>query len=258
MKVVILAGGLGTRLSEETTVRPKPMVEIGGRPILWHIMKIYGAHGFSDFVICLGHKGEVIKDYFANYCLRHSDVVFDLANNSMEIMRHGTDPWRVTCVDTGASSMTGGRLKRVQHLLQDTFCLTYGDGVGDIDVRASIEFHRSHGGLATLTAVQPGGRFGAFPLADGVSNVSSFREKPKGDGAWVNGGFFVLEPGVIDFIQDDSTTWEREPMEMLAAQGEMHAWRHEGFWQPMDSLRDKQLLQDLWDRGDPPWKIWRD
>jgi glucose-1-phosphate cytidylyltransferase len=258
MKVVILAGGLGSRLSEETTVRPKPMVEIGGYPILWHIMKIYSAHGFTDFIICLGYKGEVIKDYFASYCLRSSDVVFDLANNHVEILPRRTEPWRVTCIDTGDKSMTGGRLKRVRHLLDGTFCLTYGDGVADIDIPASIRFHRSHGRLATLTAVQPGGRFGAFQLADGSTEVRSFHEKPEGDGAWVNGGFFVLEPGVIDFIAGDLTTWEREPMERLSAQGELRAWRHGGFWQSMDSLRDRKLLQDIWDGGSPPWKIWSD
>lgn len=258
MKVVILAGGLGTRLSEETTVRPKPMVEIGGRPILWHIMKIYSAHGLNDFVVCLGYKGEVIKDYFANYCLRNSDVVFDLARNQMEILPRRSEPWHVTCIETGEASLTGGRLKRVRHLLDDTFCLTYGDGVGDIDIRAAIDFHKAHGRKATLTAVQPKGRFGAFQLGDGSSDVSGFHEKPKGDGAWVNGGFFVLEPSVMDYIDSDLTTWEREPMERLSAEGELKAWRHDGFWQSMDSLRDRHLLEDLWAHGSPPWKIWCD
>jgi glucose-1-phosphate cytidylyltransferase len=258
MKVVILAGGLGTRLAEETSVRPKPMVEIGGRPILWHIMKIYSTHGINDFVVCLGYKGEVIKDYFANYCLRNADVVFDLARNQMEILPRKSEPWRVTCIDTGENSMTGGRLKRVSHLLDDTFCLTYGDGVGDIDISAEVEFHKAHGRLATLTAVQPKGRFGAFQLLDGNSAVSGFHEKPKGDGAWVNGGFFVLEPRAIDYIDSDATTWEREPMERLSAEGELLAWRHNGFWQSMDSLRDRHLLEELWGAGNPPWKIWRD
>jgi glucose-1-phosphate cytidylyltransferase len=258
MKVVILAGGLGTRLAEETSVRPKPMVEIGGRPILWHIMKIYSAHGLRDFVICLGYKGEVIKEYFANYCLRSSDVIFDLERNAMEILPRKSEPWRVTCIDTGEASMTGGRLRRVRHLLNETFCLTYGDGVGDIDIGASIAFHKSHGRLATLTAVQPKGRFGAFQLADGSDAVNGFHEKPKGDGAWVNGGFFVLEPTVIDYIDGDSTTFEREPMERLSSGGELNAWRHAGFWQSMDSLRDKHLLEELWSLDSPPWKVWCD
>jgi glucose-1-phosphate cytidylyltransferase len=258
MKAVILAGGLGTRLAEETTVRPKPMVEIGGRPILWHIMKIYSAHGINDFVVCLGYKGEVVKEYFANFCMRSADVVFDLRRNQMEILRHKAEPWRVTCIDTGEHSMTGGRLKRVRHTLDDTFCLTYGDGVGDIDIAAEIAFHRAHGRLATLTAVQPSGRFGAFQLAVGRDDISGFHEKPKGDGAWVNGGFFVLEPKAIDYIDGDATTWEREPMERLSAEGELKAWRHSGFWQSMDSLRDKHLLEELWSKGAPPWKIWCD
>jgi len=258
MKVVILAGGLGTRLAEETTVRPKPMVEVGGRPILWHIMKIYSSHGINDFVVCLGYKGEVIKDYFANYCLRNADVTFDLERNQMEILPRKSEPWRVTCIDTGEGAMTGGRLKRVSHLLDDTFCLTYGDGVGDIDITAEVAFHKAHGRLATLTAVQPSGRFGAFQLSDGGADVSGFHEKPKGDGAWVNGGFFVLEPGVIEYIDGESTTWEREPMERLSAAGELKAWRHRGFWQPMDSLRDKHLLDDLWATGNPPWRNWKD
>jgi glucose-1-phosphate cytidylyltransferase len=258
MKAVILAGGLGTRLAEETAVRPKPMVEIGGHPILWHIMKIYSAHGINDFVVCLGYKGEVVKEYFANYCMRSADVVFDLRNNHMEILQRKSEPWRVTCIDTGAASMTGGRLKRVGHLLDETFCLTYGDGVGDIDIAAEIEFHKAHGRLATLTAVQPSGRFGAFHLHEQSDTVSGFHEKPKGDGAWVNGGFFVLEPGAIDYIDSDITTWEREPMEQLSAEGQLVAWRHTGFWQSMDSLRDRQLLEDLWSKPNPPWKIWLD
>jgi glucose-1-phosphate cytidylyltransferase len=258
MKAVILAGGLGTRLAEETAVRPKPMVEIGGHPILWHIMKIYSAHGINDFVVCLGYKGEVVKEYFANYCMRSADVVFDLQNNQMEILQRKSEPWRVTCIDTGAASMTGGRLKRVSHLLDETFCLTYGDGVGDIDITAEIAFHKAHGRLATLTAVQPSGRFGAFHLHEQSDAVSGFHEKPKGDGAWVNGGFFVLEPGAIDYIDGDITTWEREPMEQLSAEGQLVAWRHTGFWQSMDSLRDRHLLEELWSKSSPPWKIWRD
>ncbi len=258
MKAVILAGGLGTRLAEETAVRPKPMVEIGGHPILWHIMKIYSAHGINDFVVCLGYKGEVVKEYFANYCMRSADVVFDLQHNRMEILQRKSEPWRVTCIDTGAASMTGGRLKRVGHLLDETFCLTYGDGVGDIDITAEIQFHKAHGRLATLTAVQPSGRFGAFHLHEQSDAVSGFHEKPKGDGAWVNGGFFVLEPGAIDYIDGDITTWEREPMEQLSAEGQLVAWRHTGFWQSMDSLRDRHLLEDLWSKPNPPWKIWRD
>lgn len=257
MKVVILAGGLGTRLSEETTVRPKPMVEIGGMPILWHIMKIYSHYGFNDFIVCLGYRGDYIKEYFANFCLRRADVVFDLAKNTMELKNPRVDPWRVTCIDTGASSMTGGRLKRVGHLLDGTFCLTYGDGVADIDLPAAIAFHKGHKGLATLTAVQPSGRFGAFQLVDSTQ-VTGFREKPKGDGAWVNGGFFILEPEVIDYIDDDSTTWEKEPLERLSHAGELHAWCHSGFWQSLDTLRDKQLLNDLWESGKPPWKLWDD
>ncbi|MDP6376446.1 MAG: glucose-1-phosphate cytidylyltransferase [Pseudomonadales bacterium] len=255
MKVVILAGGFGTRLSEETTIRPKPMVEIGTMPILWHIMKIYSAHGLNDFIVCLGYKGEVIKEFFANYAMHHSDIVFDLANNTMELLPSDAEPWRVTCVDTGSESLTGGRLKRVGHLLDDTFCLTYGDGVGDIDIKAAIGFHRAHGKLATLTAVQPGGRFGAFQLAAGGTQVRNFHEKPKNDGAWVNGGYFVLEPGVLEYIDGDRTVWERDPMERLSREGELLAWRHAGFWQPMDTLRDKQVLEELW-QTDPPWKIW--
>jgi len=258
MKAVILAGGLGTRLAEETTVRPKPMVEIGGHPMLWHIMKIYSTHGINDFVVCLGYKGEVIKEYFANFCLRNSDVVFDLQNNQMEIQPRNAEPWRVTCIDTGQGSMTGGRLKRVSHLLDGTFCMTYGDGVANVDIAAEIDFHKSHGRLATLMAVQPSGRFGAFQLSDGSEDVAGFHEKPRGDGAWVNGGFFVLEPDVIKYIEGDATTWEREPMERLSAEGQLKAWRHGGFWQSMDSLRDRHLLEGLWSAGDPPWKVWCD
>ncbi|MEM7220374.1 MAG: glucose-1-phosphate cytidylyltransferase [Pseudomonadota bacterium] len=258
MKVVILAGGFGTRLSEETTIRPKPMVEIGGKPILWHIMKIYASHGLNDFVICLGYKGETIKEYFLNYCLRNSDAVFDLGNNSVELVNPRSESWRVSCIETGNESLTGGRLKRVGHLLDDTFCLTYGDGVGSIDVRAAIDFHKQQGKKATLTAVQPSGRFGAFRLGADDPSISSFQEKPKGDGAWINGGFFVLEPSVLDYIEGDRTVWEREPLESLAREGQLNAWRHDGFWQAMDTLRDKQVLQELWDGESPPWKVWSD
>lgn len=254
MKAVILAGGLGTRLSEETVTRPKPMVEIGGRPILWHILKIYSAHGINDFVICAGYKGYIIKEYFANYFLHMSDVTFDMKENSMQVHKKRSEPWRVTIVDTGDDSMTGGRIKRIQPYIDSTFCLTYGDGVADVDITRSVEFHRTHGKLATLTAVQPSGRFGALNL-DG-SRVSSFQEKPQGDGSWINGGFFVLEPEVFSFIEGDSTIWERDPMERLAGRGELQAWLHKGFWQPMDTLRDKLHLEELWDSHQAPWKVW--
>ncbi|MYM85386.1 glucose-1-phosphate cytidylyltransferase [Duganella sp. FT50W] len=256
MKAVILAGGLGTRLSEETTLKPKPMVEVGGKPILWHILKSYSAHGINDFVICCGYRGYVIKEFFANYFLHTSDVTFDLQQNSMEVHQRHAEPWRVTLIDTGADTMTGGRLKRVrEHVAKDdAFCFTYGDGVSDIDIGASIAFHRQHGKLATMTAVQPPGRFGAVDM-DG-SRILSFKEKPQGDGNWVNGGYFVLSPRVIDLIDDDSTIWEKGPMETLAQQGDMHAFHHHGFWQPMDTLRDKVLLEGLWDAGQAPWKQW--
>jgi glucose-1-phosphate cytidylyltransferase len=257
MKAVILAGGLGTRLSEETTIRPKPMVEIGHRPILWHIMKIYGAHGVTDFVICCGYKGHMIKEYFANYYLHVTDVVVDLSENQVELKRNGAEPWRVTLVDTGDQTMTGGRVRRVREYLDDeTFFLTYGDGVADLDVAALLDFHRKQGVLATLTAVRPPGRFGAFMLHDHANLIEAFREKPSGDGAWINGGFFVVEPQVLDYIESDSTVWEREPVERLAREGQLAAFRHLGFWQPMDTLRDKQLLEDLWASGDAPWKTW--
>lgn len=257
MKVVILAGGYGTRISEESIIKPKPMVEIGGKPILWHIMKIYSAYGFNDFIICCGYKSHVIKRYFADYHLNHADVTFDMGSNSMEIHNNCVDPWRVTLVETGDSTMTGGRLKRVKDYVGDgTFCLTYGDGVTSVNIGDLIKFHKAQGGLATITAVQPPGRFGAFQLVDHGVKVSSFKEKPDGDGAWVNGGFFVLEPGVIDYIEKDSTTWEKEPLERLAASGEVSAFRHDGFWQPMDSLRDKHVLEDLWQSGEAPWKVW--
>ena len=255
LKAVILAGGLGSRIAEETVVRPKPMIEIGGRPILWHIMKIYAAHGVSDFIVCLGYKGYVIKEYFANYFLHMSDVCFDLANNRMEVLHRHAEPWRVTLVDTGEQTQTGGRLRRVREYLGDEdFCFTYGDGVGDVDIGALIDFHRRQGRLATLTAVQPPGRFGALQL-DG-HNITAFREKPSGDDAWINGGFFVLSPQVIGRIADDTTSWEREPMESLAADGELSAYRHTGFWQPMDTLREKNLLESLWSSGKAPWKSW--
>lgn len=255
MKAIILAGGLGTRLSEETVVRPKPMVEIGGRPILWHIMKIYSSFGINEFIICLGYKGYVIKEYFANYFLHMSDVTFDMSRNDMEVHQNNAEPWRVTLVDTGEETMTGGRLKRVRRYLDEReFCFTYGDGLGDIDVGATIEFHRRHGNLATVTATQPPGRFGALAMQG--SRVISFQEKPHGDGAWINGGFFVLSPRVIDYIKDDSTLWEKEPLEHLARDGQLHAYFHHGFWQPMDTLRDKQHLESLWQEDRAPWKRW--
>ncbi|MES2919214.1 MAG: glucose-1-phosphate cytidylyltransferase [Pseudomonadota bacterium] len=256
MKAVILAGGLGTRLSEETSIRPKPMVEIGGKPVLWHIMKIYSSHGINDFVICCGYKGYVIKEYFANYFLHMSDVTFDMANNKMEVHHASAEPWRVTLVDTGAETMTGGRLKRVAEYLGDEdFCFTYGDGVSDVDVGQLIEFHRSQGSLATVTSVQPPGRFGALDLQQG--KISGFKEKPQGDGSWINGGFFVLSPRVIDYIRDDATTWEREPLERLASEGQLSGYIHHGFWQPMDTLRDKVMLEELWSSGKAPWKVWK-
>jgi glucose-1-phosphate cytidylyltransferase len=255
MKAVILAGGLGTRLSEETVLKPKPMVQIGNYPILWHILKTYSAHGIHDFIICAGYRGYVIKEYFANYFLHQSDVTFDMRDNRMEVHEKRSEPWRVTIVDTGEDSMTGGRLKRVSKYLEDgPFCMTYGDGVGDVDITASIAFHRAHGKLATVTSVQPTGRFGALEIEG--DEVRAFQEKPKGDGSWINGGFFVLNPGVIDFIAGDATTWEQEPLKQLAAEGQLKTWHHEGFWQPMDTLRDKQKLEELWERGEAPWKIW--
>ena len=257
MKAVILAGGYGTRLSEETGVRPKPMVEIGGRPILWHIMKIYATYDVNDFIVCCGYKGHVIKEYFANYFLSMSDVTFDLRNNRTEIHQNGAEPWRVTLVDTGDGTMTGGRLKRVRDYVgSETFCFTYGDGVSNIDIRKAITFHREQKVLATLTAAQPPGRFGAFNLAQGQNKVSSFREKPQGDGAWINGGFFVLEPGVMDYIEGDSAVWEQEPLHNLAQDGMLAAYKHYGFWHPMDTLRDKNVLEKLWASDNPPWRVW--
>ena len=256
-KAVILAGGLGTRISEETHLKPKPMIEIGGKPILWHIMKLYSAHGINEFVICCGYKGYLIKEYFANYSLHMSDITFDLANNRMEVHQRYAEPWRVTLVDTGEQTMTGGRLKRVAEYVQseEAFCFTYGDGVSDIDIRALISFHRTQGLKATVTATQQPGRFGALDF-DGT-RVRTFKEKPKGDGAMINGGFFVLSPSVIDYIEGDSTIWEREPLEKLANEGQLAAYRHEGFWQPMDTLRDKNHLEDLWSGGKAPWKVWK-
>jgi len=256
-KVVILAGGYGTRLSEETDLRPKPMVQIGDRPILWHIMKLYSAHGLDEFVICCGYKGDFIKDWFVNYRMRQSDVTVDLKNDTIEVHRHSSEPWRVTLVDTGEGTLTGGRVKRIQDHIDDTFCLTYGDGIGDVDISRLLAFHEEQGTKATLTAVQPPGRFGAFPLSDADMRVPSFKEKPEGDGAWVNGGFFVCEPDVFEYIDGDNTTWEAEPMERLAEEGQLSAYRHDGFWQPMDTLRDKIKLNDMW-ADNPPWKVWND
>jgi len=256
LKAVILAGGLGTRISEESYLKPKPMIEIGGRPILWHILKTYSHHGINDSIICCGYKGYVIKEYFANHFLHMSDITFDMVNNKMEVHQQHVEPWRVTLVDTGDETMTGGRLKRVAPYLagEEAFCFTYGDGVGDVDITALVDFHRAHGKLATLTATQPPGRFGALSLNG--DQITSFKEKPHGDGSWINGGFFVLSPKVIDRIAGDATLWEREPMESLANDGEFSAYFHRGFWQPMDTLRDKTLLEDLWASGKAPWKVW--
>lgn len=257
MKAVILAGGLGTRLSEETATRPKPMVEIGGRPILWHIMKLYSAHGVNDFLICCGYKGYVIKEYFANYFLHMSDVTFDMERNTMDVHQRKAEPWRVTLVDTGELTMTGGRLGHLRPYLQDeeAFCMTYGDGVSDVDIGGLIDFHRGHGGDATVTAVQPSGRYGALVLG-AEDQVDGFVEKPRGDGGWINGGFFVLSPKCLDLIEDDQTVWEQRPLETLASSGQLHAFRHGGFWQPMDTLRDKIHLEQLWSAGEAPWKVW--
>ncbi|MBI3776930.1 MAG: glucose-1-phosphate cytidylyltransferase [Gammaproteobacteria bacterium] len=256
MRAVILAGGLGTRISEETYIKPKPMVEIGGMPMLWHILKIYSAHGVNDFIICCGYRGYQIKEYFANYFLHMSDVTFDMANNRMEVHEKHAEPWKVTLVDTGDSTMTGGRLKRVaEYLKGDTaFCFTYGDGVANIDIAASIAFHKAHGKLATVTAVQPPGRYGSLELAG--DTVRGFIEKPQGEGGWINGGFFVLSPRVIDLIPGDSTAWELAPMAKLAADNQLRAFEHNGFWQPMDTLREKNLLESLWESGKAPWKVW--
>jgi glucose-1-phosphate cytidylyltransferase len=256
LKAVILAGGLGTRLSEETTLKPKPMVEIGGKPILWHIMKSYSTHGINDFIICCGYKGYVIKEFFANYFLHTSDVTFDMQLNTMEVHARNAEPWKVTLVDTGEDTMTGGRLKRVSEFIgeDEAFCFTYGDGLSNVDIGASIAFHKKHGKLATMTAVQPPGRFGAIDM-DGQS-IIRFKEKPQGDDNWINGGYFVLSPKVIDYITDDNTFWEKEPIEQLARDNLIDAFVHEGFWQPMDTLRDKVYLDELWANGKAPWKIW--
>lgn len=256
MKVVILAGGLGTRLSEETTLKPKPMVEIGGMPILWHIMKIYSSQGFNDFVICLGYKGYVIKEYFHNYYLHQSDVTIDLSDNSVKVHNSAAEPWKITLVDTGHHTMTGGRIKRIEKHVNETFMLTYGDGLGDVDINALIAHHRNRGQLCTVTAVQPSGRFGALNLSE-ADDVMSFAEKPKGDGAWINGGFFVCEPGVFKYIKEDATVWEREPMECLARDNQMNAFKHDGYWKPMDTLRDKHELETEWNNGTAKWKLWK-
>ncbi len=257
MKAVILAGGHGTRISEETAIKPKPMVEIGDKPILWHIMKIYTAYGITDFIICCGYKGYVIKEYFSNYFLHHSDVTFDIQNNKIQVHQNDVEPWKVTLVDTGEATMTGGRIKRVQDYIgNETFCCTYGDGVSDVNINKLIQFHREQNVLATLTAVQSPGRFGAFRLEEGEYRIPSFREKPQEEGVWINGGFFVLEPGVFDYIQDDSTVWERAPLKTLAQDGMLAAFRHGEFWHPMDTLRDKMVLEDIWASGKVPWKVW--
>jgi len=257
MKVVILAGGFGTRLSEETDIKPKPMIEIGEKPILWHIIKIYSYYGFNDFIICLGYKGYIIKEYFSNYFLHQSDVTMDLEKNSMEIHQSKAEPWKITLVDTGLNTMTGGRIKRVQKYINDeTFMLTYGDGVGSINISELFEFHKKHNKFATVTAVQPSGRFGALNL-DNQANVLAFQEKPKGDNAWINGGFFVLEPQIFNYIEGDETLWERKPVENLSKDGELIAYRHLGFWHAMDTLRDKNYLEQLWKSGQAPWKLWK-
>jgi len=255
VKAVILAGGLGTRISEETTARPKPMVELGGRPVLWHIMKTYSAYGIDDFIVCCGYKGYVIKEFFANYALHASDVTFDMRDRSMRVHKNGVEPWTVTLVDTGETTMTGGRLRRVrQYLGDEPFCFTYGDGLCDVDVRAVIDHHQASGALATMTTVQPPGRFGAVRLEE--QKIVAFDEKPQGDGAWINGGYFVLSPGVFDYLENDDTVWEREPLERIAAEGKLSAFVHRGFWQPMDTLRDKAVLEEYWSSGKAPWKVW--
>ena len=256
MKAVILAGGLGTRISEETHLKPKPMIEVGGKPILWHILKMYSSHGINDFIICCGYKGYVIKEYFANYFLHMSDVTFDLETNDMVVHKKTAEPWKITLVDTGDKTMTGGRLKRVAHFLKNesAFCFTYGDGLSDVDITQIIEFHKSQGLLATVTAVQPPGRFGALQIDEGI--VKGFSEKPRGDGGLINGGFFILSPKCIDYIQGDDVSWEDTPLNTLAKEGELAAFKHHGFWQPMDTLREKNLLEDLWNSGQAPWKSW--
>ena len=257
MKAVILAGGLGTRISEETHLRPKPMIEIGGKPILWHILKLYSHYGINEFVICCGYKGYMIKEYFANYFLHMSNVTFDMRTNSMEVHQKNAEPWEVTLVDTGESTLTGGRLKRVrEYISNSTFCFTYGDGVADVQIDQLIKQHQAGGKIATVTAVQPPGRYGLLALGDGTGLVNGFQEKPQGDGGWINGGFFVLEPEVLDLIEGDNTTWEQEPLKRLAADGQLQAYQHRGFWQPMDTLRDRVHLEELWNSGNAPWKLW--
>lgn len=257
MKAVILAGGLGTRISEETHLRPKPMIEIGGKPILWHILKLYSHYGINKFVICCGYKGYLIKEYFANYFLHMNDVTFDMHTNSMKVHQKNVEPWEVTLVDTGENTLTGGRLKRVGEYISDsTFCFTYGDGVANVQIDQLIKKHQAGGKLATVTAVQPPGRFGMLALDNRTDLVSGFQEKPQGDGGWINGGFFVLEPGVLDLIDGDNTTWEQEPLKRLAADGQLQAYQHRGFWQPMDTLRDRVQLEELWNSGKAPWKLW--
>lgn len=257
MKAVILAGGLGTRISEETHLKPKPMIEIGGKPVIWHIMKMYSSHGINDFIICCGYKGYVIKEYFANYFLHMSDITFDISENTMKVHKKDAEPWRVTLIDTGEKTLTGGRLKKVSEYLkeEDAFCFTYGDGVSDIDISKTIQFHQSHGKLATVSAVIPPGRYGSLELNN--NEVKGFTEKPQGDGAVINGGFFVLSPKVLDLIDGDKTSWEEEPLSKLAKNNDLMAFKHEGFWQPMDTLRDKNNLEDLWSKGLAPWKTWK-
>ncbi len=257
MKAVILAGGLGTRISEETDLKPKPMVEVGGRPILWHIMKIYSTHGINDFIICCGYRGYIIKEYFANYFLHQSDVTFNMKNNTMQVHQKRVEPWKITLVDTGENTMTGGRLLQVADYIKNEkyFLFTYGDGVSDIDITASVKFHRQHGKMVTLTAAYSPGRFGALEIKENI--VESFQEKPRGDGALINGGFFVLSPKVLDYIEDNNTVWEQEPLKILAENGELMAFQHPGFWQPLDTLRDKNYLEELWAKGKAPWKIWQ-
>jgi glucose-1-phosphate cytidylyltransferase len=256
MKAVILAGGLGTRLSEETESKPKPMIEVGAKPLLWHIMKIYSAHGIDEFVVCLGYRGYVIKEYFANYYLHMGDVTFDMKDNRMEVHQSGAEPWKVTLIDTGAETMTGGRLKRVLPYVEgEEFCFTYGDGVADVDMAELIRFHREHGRLATVTAVQPSGRFGALDIGEGEL-IRRYEEKPKGDGGWINGGFFVLSPEVARYIDGDATVWEQQPLQRLAQEEQLAAYRHSGFWYAVDTVRDKRHLQELWDSGAAPWKLW--
>jgi glucose-1-phosphate cytidylyltransferase len=255
VKAVILAGGLGTRISEETESKPKPMIEIGAKPLLWHVMKIYSAHGIDEFVVCLGYRGYVIKEYFANYYLHMGDVTFDMKDNRMEVHQSGAEPWKVTLIDTGEETMTGGRLKRVLPYVEgEEFCFTYGDGVADIDLPALIDFHRAHGKLATVTAVQPSGRFGALDIEDDL--IRRFEEKPRGDGGWINGGFFVLSPQIGDYIEGDESVWEQEPLQRLAQAEQLAAYRHHGFWYAVDTLRDRRHLDELWESGNPPWKLW--